>query len=38
MNILRIACGALHTVISTVEGQVYTFGCNDEGALGREGL
>lgn len=36
-SISKIACGALHTVVSTVEGQVFTFGCNDEGALGREG-
>jgi alpha-tubulin suppressor-like RCC1 family protein len=34
-SINKIACGALHTVVSTVEGQVFTFGCNDEGALGR---
>ena len=31
----KITCGALHTVVSTVDGKVYTFGCNDEGALGR---
>jgi regulator of chromosome condensation len=24
-------------VVTTVEGKVFTFGCNDEGALGRDG-
>ncbi len=31
-----MAAGGLHTVVLTAEGGVYTFGCNDEGALGRE--
>ena len=26
----------MHTLALTVEGEVYSFGCNDEGALGRE--
>jgi len=38
VDIYQIACGALHTVVLTTEGKVYTFGCNDEGALGREGI
>ena len=28
-EILKIACGALHTIVTTTEGAVYTFGCND---------
>ena len=28
--------GGMHTLALTVEGEVYSFGCNDEGALGRE--
>jgi len=27
----------MHTVALASNGQVYTWGCNDEGALGREG-
>lgn len=30
-----IAAGGVHTAIVTQKGEVYTFGCNDEGALGR---
>lgn len=30
-----IAAGGVHTAIVTQDGEVYTFGCNDEGALGR---
>lgn len=26
----------MHTACLTVSGDVYTFGCNDEGALGRD--
>jgi Regulator of chromosome condensation (RCC1) repeat len=28
-EIYQITCGALHTVVLTTEGTVYTFGCND---------
>lgn len=31
----QVACGPMHTVSLTHDGQVYTYGCNDEGALGR---
>ncbi|KRX01636.1 Regulator of chromosome condensation 1/beta-lactamase-inhibitor protein II [Pseudocohnilembus persalinus] len=36
-NILihKIICGGLHTVALTTYGDVYTWGCNDSGALGR---
>ena len=37
VSIYKIACGALHTVVITTEGEAYTFGCNDKGALGRPG-
>ena len=30
-----IAAGGMHSVCLTKGGEVYTFGCNDEGALGR---
>jgi regulator of chromosome condensation len=33
--IYKIACGGLHSIVLTTDGLVYTFGCNDEGALGR---
>lgn len=35
-NIVQIVCGPVHTLSLTQHGQVYSFGCNDEGALGRE--
>jgi regulator of chromosome condensation len=31
-----VACGGMHTIILTTNGEVYTLGCNDDGALGRE--
>lgn len=34
-NIVAIAAGGMHNVCLTKEGKVMTFGCNDEGALGR---
>ncbi len=33
---LQVACGGMHTVVVDEHGSVYTFGVNDEGALGRE--
>lgn len=33
--IKKVACGALHTAVLLEDGTVYTFGCNDLGALGR---
>ncbi|KJE93729.1 Rcc1 protein [Capsaspora owczarzaki ATCC 30864] len=35
--IVRMAAGGVHTVAITAKGQVYSWGCNDEGALGRSG-
>lgn len=34
-EIKQVACGPMHTVTLTKSGEVYTYGCNDEGALGR---
>ncbi|ETV72802.1 hypothetical protein H257_12165 [Aphanomyces astaci] len=36
-RIARVACGGLHTMALTHEGSVFTWGCNDDGALGRIG-
>lgn len=30
-----VVAGGMHTAVLTKEGEVYTFGCNDEGSLGR---
>eukprot|EP00111_Clytia_hemisphaerica_P017634 TCONS_00052166-protein len=35
IKFIQSVCGGMHTVILTEDGEVYTFGCNDEGALGR---
>ncbi|XP_005105535.1 regulator of chromosome condensation isoform X2 [Aplysia californica] len=34
--VIQVCAGGMHTVCLTSTGQVYTFGCNDEGALGRD--
>jgi len=34
-RVKAVCAGGMHTVCLTKEGKVYTFGCNDEGALGR---
>jgi regulator of chromosome condensation len=36
--IFKLVCGGMHTVALASSGAVYTWGCNDEGALGRSGL
>mmetsp|Transcript_49913 Transcript_49913/g.57474 ORF Transcript_49913/g.57474 Transcript_49913/m.57474 type:complete len:656 (-) Transcript_49913:138-2105(-) len=36
-NIHSIACGALHTLLLSTSGKLFSFGCNDDGALGRQG-
>ncbi len=33
--VIQIASGPLHSVCLTEKNQIYTFGCNDEHALGR---
>ena len=35
-NVTQIAAGGMHSACLTEDGVVYTFGCNDEFALGRE--
>ncbi|KAM9852623.1 regulator of chromosome condensation isoform 2-T2 [Aulostomus maculatus] len=35
-KIVQVVAGGMHTVCLSDTGLVYTFGCNDEGALGRD--
>ncbi|XP_075051974.1 regulator of chromosome condensation [Mixophyes fleayi] len=35
-QILQAEAGGMHTVCLGASGSIYTFGCNDEGALGRD--
>ncbi|XP_070768342.1 regulator of chromosome condensation [Enoplosus armatus] len=35
-KIVQVIAGGMHTVCLSDTGHVYTFGCNDEGALGRD--
>jgi regulator of chromosome condensation len=37
IKVHQIAWGGLHTLLLTTQGKVYSWGCNDEGALGRLG-
>lgn len=32
---IKVACGGMHTIYLSSSGQVWSFGCNDDGALGR---
>lgn len=34
-NFVQVVAGGMHTICLDAEGRVFTFGCNDEGALGR---
>lgn len=34
--IVQICCGGMHTIALTKDGEVFSWGCNDEGGLGRE--
>ncbi len=34
-SFVQIVAGGMHTVCVTNDGRVFSFGCNDEGALGR---
>jgi|APSaa5957512535_1039671.scaffolds.fasta_scaffold35965_4 hypothetical protein len=36
-SIVKIICGGMHTVALASNGSVYSWGCNDEGAIGRTG-
>uniref|UniRef100_A0A2K6UYZ8 Regulator of chromosome condensation n=1 Tax=Saimiri boliviensis boliviensis TaxID=39432 RepID=A0A2K6UYZ8_SAIBB len=35
-DVVQAEAGGMHTVCLSTSGQVYSFGCNDEGALGRD--
>ncbi len=35
-QVLQVACGGMHTVTLTEDHAIYSWGVNDEGALGRE--
>ena len=35
--VAKLEAGGMHTVALATNGAVFTWGCNDEGALGREG-
>ncbi|XP_060077678.1 regulator of chromosome condensation-like [Ylistrum balloti] len=35
-KVIQVVCGGMHTVCVTVKGEIVTFGCNDEGSLGRD--
>ena len=35
--IVKLSCGGMHTAAIATSGAVFTWGCNDEGALGRSG-
>ena len=36
-SIIKITCGGMHTLALANCGTIYSWGCNDEGALGRPG-
>ncbi|CAH1251602.1 RCC1 [Branchiostoma lanceolatum] len=35
-KVIDVCAGGMHTVALTVKGEVWSWGCNDEGALGRD--
>ena len=36
-KVLRLACGGMHNAAITTDGQLFTWGCDDDSALGRKG-
>lgn len=34
-TIKEVVCGGMHALVLTADGRVFSFGCNDDGALGR---
>ena len=37
VKISKVVCGGLHTLALTDSGKIFSWGCNDDGALGRTG-
>ncbi|TBU02484.1 putative RCC1-like regulator of chromosome condensation protein [Hamiltosporidium magnivora] len=37
IKIKKVKCGVIHTLLLTTDGKLYSWGCNDECALGRDG-
>eukprot|EP00398_MALV-I-01_sp_L67-1_P000161 gene161-182_t len=37
VHVKTLAVGAFHTIVLTADGLAYSWGCNDDGALGRKG-
>jgi regulator of chromosome condensation len=37
-KVYQICCGGMHTVVLTTMGKIFTWGCGDDGTLGREGI
>lgn len=37
LKICKVSAGSTYTIMSDIDGKVYTFGGSDEGAMGREG-
>jgi regulator of chromosome condensation len=37
LKICKISCGSTFTIMTDIDGKVYTFGGQDEGAMGRDG-
>jgi len=35
--LLRVVCGSMHTLAIASDGELYSWGCNDDGALGHAG-
>jgi regulator of chromosome condensation len=37
-KVYQICCGGMHTLVLTTLGKIFSWGCNDDGALGRSGI
>ena len=35
-NIVNVIAGGMHNIAQSIEGKLYSWGCNDEGVLGRD--
>jgi len=36
-SIVKIVCGGMHTLALANDGMIFSWGCNDQGVLGRKG-